>query len=184
MKIGYIRVSTTDQNIARQEVLMAELGVEKVFIDRISGKNTDRPELKEMMGFVRSGDTVIVESISRFARNTKDLLELVEQLTAKGVEFVSKKEAIDTTTPTGKFMLTVFGAVAELEREYTLQRQAEGIAIAKEQGVYKGRKPIVRPEFASVVSLWRQGEITAVEAMNRLDMKPSTFYRKVKESGI
>ena len=91
---------------------MAELGVEKVFIDRISGKNTDRPELKEMMGFVRNGDTVIVESISRFARNTKDLLELVELLTAKGVEFVSRKEAIDTTTPTGKFMLTVFGAVA------------------------------------------------------------------------
>lgn len=184
MKIGYIRVSTTDQNTARQEVMMAELGVEKVFIDRISGKNTDRPELKEMMGFVRNGDTVIVESISRFARNTKDLLELVEQLTAKGVEFVSKKEAIDTTTPTGKFMLTVFGAVAELEREYTLQRQAEGIAVAKEQGVYKGRKPIVRPEFASVVSLWRQGSITAVEAMNKLDMKPSTFYRKVKEAGI
>jgi len=184
MKIGYIRVSTADQNTARQEVLMAELGVEKVFVDRISGKNMDRPELKEMMGFIRSGDTVIVESISRFARNTKDLLELVELLTAKGVEFVSKKEAIDTTTPTGKFMLTVFGAVAELEREYTLQRQAEGIAIAKEQGVYKGRKPIVRPEFVSVVSLWRQGSITAVEAMNRLDMKPSTFYRKVKETGI
>ena len=163
---------------------MAELGVEKVFIDRISGKNTDRPELKEMMGFVRNGDTVIVESISRFARNTKDLLELVEQLTAKGVEFVSRKEAIDTTIPTGKFMLTVFGAVAELEREYTLQRQAEGIAIAKEQGVYKGRKPIVRPEFENIVSLWRQGNITAVEAMNRLDMKPSTFYRKVKEAGI
>ena len=163
---------------------MAELGVEKVFIDRISGKNTDRPELKEMMGFVRSGDTVIVESISRFARNTKDLLELVEQLTAKGVEFVSKKEAIDTTTPTGKFMLTIFGAVAELEREYTLQRQAEGTAIAKGQGVYKGRKPIVRPEFENIVSLWRQGSITAVEAMNRLDMKPSTFYRKVKEAGI
>ncbi len=163
---------------------MAELGVEKVFIDRISGKNTDRPELKEMMGFVRSGDTVIVESISRFARNTKDLLELVEQLTTKGVEFVSKKEAIDTTTPTGKFMLTVFGAVAELEREYTLQRQAEGIAIAKKQGVYKGRKPIVRPEFENVVSLWRRGEITAVEAMRRLGMKSSTFYRKIKETGL
>ena len=163
---------------------MAELGVEKVFIDRISGKNTDRPELKKMMAFVRRGDCVVVESISRFARNTKDLLELVEQLTAKGVEFVSKKEAIDTTTPTGKFMLTIFGAVAELEREYILQRQAEGIAIAKEQGVYKGRKPIARPEFANVVSLWRQGSITAVEAMNRLDMKPSTFYRKVKEAGV
>lgn len=117
MIIGYIRISTTDQSTARQEVLMKELGAEQVFIDRMSGKNTDRPELKRMMSFVREGDTVIVESISRFARNTKDLLELVEQLTKKRVEFVSKKEAIDTSTPTGKFMLTVFGAVAELERE-------------------------------------------------------------------
>ena len=131
MLVGYIRISTVGQNIARQEVLMQELGVERIFIDRLSGKNTDRPQLKEMMVFVRQGDTVVVESISRFARNTKDLLELVEQLTAKGVEFVSKKEAIDTTTPTGKFMLTIFGAVAELEREYILQRQAEGIAAAK-----------------------------------------------------
>jgi DNA invertase Pin-like site-specific DNA recombinase len=180
LKIGYIRISTTDQNTARQEVLMNELGVEQVFIDRMSGKNTDRPELKRMMSFVREGDVVIVESISRFARNTKDLLELVEQLTAKQVEFVSKKEAIDTTTPTGKFMLTVFGAVAELEREYILQRQREGIAVAKENGVYKGRKPIHHPKFNEVVSLWREGEITAVEAMKRLNMKPSTFYRKVK----
>ena len=184
MKIGYIRISSADQNTARQEVLMQELGVNQIFIDRTSGKNIDRPELKHMMTFVRQGDTVIVESISRFARNTRDLLDLVDQLTRKGVEFVSKKEAIDTTTPTGKFMLTVFGAVAELEREYTLQRQAEGIAIAKAQGIYKGRKPIVRPEFANVVSLWRQGSITAVEAMNRLDMKPSTFYRKVKEAEL
>ena len=83
MKIGYIRISTTDQNTARQEVLMQELNVEQVFIDRMSGKNTDRPELKRMMSFVREGDTVIVESISRFARSTKDLLELVEQLAQK-----------------------------------------------------------------------------------------------------
>lgn len=181
MQVGYIRISTAGQNTARQEVLMRELGVEKVFIDRMSGKNKDRPELQRMMAFVRQGDTVVVESISRFARNTKDLLELVEQLTAKGVEFVSKKESIDTTTPTGKFMLTIFGAVAELEREYILQRQAEGIAIAKENGVYKGRQPVVRPEFETVVSLWRSGSITAVEAMKRLNMKPSTFYRKAKE---
>ena len=180
LKIGYIRISTTDQNTARQEVLMRELGVDNVFIDRMSGKNTNRPELLRMMNFVREGDTVIVESISRFARNTRDLLDLVEKLTEKNVEFVSKKEAIDTTTPTGKFMLTVFGAVAELEREYILQRQREGIAVAKENGVYKGRKPIERPEFDTIVSLWRNGDITAVEAMKRLDMKPSTFYRKVK----
>ena len=162
--------------------LKIAIGVDQGYIDRISGKTTDRPEPKRMMSFVRSGDTVIVESISRFARNTRDLLDLVEQLTSKQAEFVSKKEAIDTTTPTGKFMLTVFGAVAELEREYILQRQREGIAIAKAAGVYKGRKPIERPEFQGVVRQWREGSITAAEAMKRLDMKPSTFYRKVKVS--
>lgn len=180
MKIGYVRTSTADQNTARQEVLMRELGVDQMFIDRMSGKNTDRPELKRMMTFVREGDTVIVESISRFARNTRDLLDLVEQLTKKDVEFVSKKEAIDTTTPSGKFMLTIFGAVAELEHEYILQRQKEGIAIAKANGVYKGRKPIEHPDFTQVVALWNGGKITAVDAMKRLNMKPSTFYRKVR----
>lgn len=181
MNIGYIRTSTTDQNTARQEVLMQELGVEQVFIDQMSGKTMERPELKRMMTYVREGDTVVVESISRFARNTRDLLELIEQLCNKQVGFVSKKEAIDTSTPTGRFMLTVFGAVAELEREYILQRQREGIAIAKEQGVYKGRKPIERPNFKPVVALWKSGQITATEAMRRLDMKPTTFYRKVKQ---
>ena len=99
------------------------------------------------------------------------------------MEFVSKKEAIDTTTPTGKFMLTVFGAVAELEREYILQRQREGIAIPKASGIYRGRKPIKRPNFNQVVSLWKNGEITSAEAMRRLDMKSSTFYRRAKEPG-
>ena len=181
MKIGYVRVSTQEQNTIRQELLMESLGVDEVYIDRMSGKSTDRPELKKLMEYVRRGDTVIVESISRFARNTRDLLELVERLSAKGVEFVSKKEAIDTTTPSGKFMLTIFGAVAELEREYILQRQQEGIAIAKANGIYKGRRPIQRPEFPQVAELWREGKITAVEAMRRLDMKPRTFYRRVKE---
>lgn len=139
MKIGYVRVSTKEQNTARQEELMKALGADKVFIDRMSGKNTERPALQEMMGFVREGDSVIVESISRFARNTKDLLELTEQLNNKHVQFVSQKESIDTNTASGKFMLTIFGVVAELEREYIKQRQREGIEIAKEQGKYKGR---------------------------------------------
>ena len=181
LKIGYIRISTIDQSTARQELLMEQLGVDEVYIDRMSGKNTNRPELLKMLEYVRRGDTVIVESISRFARNTRDLLELVEKLTVKGVEFVSKKEAIDTTTPTGKFMLTVFGAVAELEREYILQRQREGIAIAKANGVYKGRKPIQPPEFEKVTAKWRNGQITAAEAMRQLGMSKSTFYRRVKE---
>lgn len=182
MKIGYIRVSTQEQNTVRQEVLMEALGVQQIYIDKMSGKNSDRPQLKEMMSYVRRGDTVIVESISRFARNTRDLLELVEQLAAKGVEFVSQKESIDTATPTGKFMLTVFGAVAELEREYILQRQREGIEIAKTQGKYKGRKPIFSPDFDRVAAQWRRGELTAVQAMKRLNMSKATFYRKVRYS--
>lgn len=180
MKIGYIRVSTQEQNTSRQETLMQELGVEEIYIDRMSGKNTQRPELQRMMTFVRRGDTVVVESISRFARNTRDLLELIEQLNDKGVAFVSRKEAKDTMTPTGKFMLTVFGAVAELEREYILQRQREGITIAKKQGKYKGRKPIDHPELESIIIRWRAGEITAAEAMKRLGISKSTFYRRVK----
>lgn len=180
MKIGYVRVSTEEQNTARQEIMLRELGVDELFVDRASGKNADRPELNRMMNFVRRGDTVIVESISRFARNTRDLLDLVEQLTAKQVEFVSRKEAINTTTPTGKFMLTVFAAVAELEREYILQRQREGIAIAKQQGKYRGRPPKVYPDFERIAARWQKGEITAVQAMKQLGMSKTRFYERVK----
>lgn len=161
---------------------MKELGVEEIYIDKASGKNTERQQLKKMISYIRHGDTVIVESISRFARNTKDLLELIEMLSAKEVTFISKKEAIDTTTPSGKFMLTVFGAVAELEREYILQRQRDGIAIAKQEGKYKGRKRIESKDFDRVISKWKEGEITAVKAMELLGMKRSTFYRRVKET--
>ena len=139
MKIGYVRVSTRRTKYCKTEIMLRELGVDELFIDKASNKSADRPELRRMMEYVRHGDTVIVESISRFARNTRDLLDLVERLTEKQVEFVSRKEAIDTTTPTGKFMLTVFAAVAELEREYILQRQREGIAIAGAPGNIEGR---------------------------------------------
>lgn len=180
MKIGYVRVSTEEQNTARQKIMLRELGVDELFVDRASGKNADRPELNRMMNFVRRGDTVIVESISRFARNTRDLLDLVERLTEKQVEFVSRKEAIDTTTPTGKFMLTVFAAVAELEREYILQRQREGIAIAKQQGKYRGRPPKAYPDFERIAARWQKGEITAVQAMKQLGMSKTRFYERVK----
>ena len=180
MKIGYIRVSTQEQSTLRQEVLMETLGVEQIYIDKVSGKNAERPQLKEMMSYVRRGDTVIVESISRFARNTKDLLDLVEQLAAKEVVFISQKEAIDTATPTGKFMLTVFGAVAELERAYILQRQREGIEIAKTQGKYKGRKPIQADDLDVVVDQWRAGHITAVQAIQKLKISKATFYRHIR----
>ena len=179
--IGYVRVSTAEQNSARQEVLMQQLGVQRMYIDRASGKNTDRPQLQKMLSFVRQGDTVVVESISRFARNTRDLLELIDQLNAKDVGFISKKEAIDTSTPTGKFMLTVFAAVAELEREYILQRQKEGIALARQAGKYKGRKPIDRTTLQPVLEEYRKGHLTAVQAMRTMGVSKSTFYRIVSE---
>lgn len=185
MLIGYVRVSTAEQNEARQVVALVDKGVEKdnLFIDKQSGKNTDRPRLKELLAYVRKGDTVVTESISRIARNTKDLLTIVETLQQKQVEFISLKECIDTTTPQGKFMLTVFAAMAELERENILERQREGIALAKEQNKYKGRQPITVDEelFKSTVSRWRAGEITATKAMEIVGLKPNTFYRRVKE---
>lgn len=182
MKVGYVRVSTEEQNTARQEVLMADLGVEKIFIEKISGKDKNRPMLQEMMAFVREGDTLIVESISRFARNTRDLLELVEQLKEKKVQFVSQKENIDTSTPTGEFMLTVFGAMAQLERDTLKVRQAEGIAVAKAEGKYKGRKPIDVDEekMTELYAQWKRGETTPKCMMKLLGLKPATFWRKVK----
>ena len=186
MRVGYVRCSTIEQNEARQLKMMEEQKAEKLFIDMASGKNTDRRAFKEMMAFVRAGDMVIVESISRIARNTRDLLSIVSELTEKQVEFISLKENIDTTTPQGRFMLTVFGALAELERENILERQREGIEIAKSEGKYKGRKPLEVDEaqFKDACRRWRAGEITATAAMQEVGLKPNTFYRRVKEMGL
>lgn len=143
MKVAYVRVSTIEQNEARQIEALEKHGIEKWFTEKVSGKNTtDRPELNNMLDFVREGDTVYIHDFSRLARSTKDLLEIVERLTAKGVHLVSNKENIDTSTPTGKLMLTMIGAIAEFERQNMLDRQAEGISIARKQGKYKGRKPV------------------------------------------
>ena len=183
MLVGYIRVSTQEQNTDRQIKLLKNKQVEKFFIEKVSGKNTNRKELHSMLEYIREGDTVIVESYSRLARSTKDLLNIVDTLENKGVNFISLKENIDTTTPQGKLMFTIFAGLAQFEREQTLQRQKEGIAIAKEQGKYKGRKPIDIDHdlFKSVYKEWTAGNITGVEAIKRLNISKSTFYRRVKE---
>ena len=142
MKVGYVRVSTEEQNTIRQEILMNELGVEKIYIDKASGKDTARRELQNMLEFVLEGDVVIIESYSRLARSTKDLLNIVETLKEKGVEFISQKEAIDTTTPAGRLILTIFAGLYQFERECILERQTEGIREARKAGKYKGRTPI------------------------------------------
>ena len=180
----YARVSALDQNLDRQLIAANERGIptERLFTEKLSGKDTKRPELQRLMAVVHSGDTVIVESISRFARNTRDLLDLVEKLNAKGVEFVSLKENIDTTTPTGKFMLTVFGAVAELERSYTLQRQAEGIKAAKARGVRFGRPAKNPPEnFADLVKRWERGKLPTKDLMTQSGLTETTLYRRLRE---
>lgn len=181
MKIGYVRISTTEQKTARQDELMKQLGVEKVYTDKMSGKDAERPELQKMINYVREGDTVTVESISRFARNTKDLLELTAALESKGVQFVSQKENIDTTSSTGKFMLTVFGAIAELERAYILERQAEGIAIAKAEGRMTGRPRKTVDNFDNLYTDVREGRLSATKAAKQLNISRSTWYRRARD---
>jgi len=182
-KIGYIRVSTEHQETARQEAIMEQYQVERVFAEKISGKNANRPELKAMLDYVREGDTLYIESISRLGRSTRDLLHIIDVLQRKGVTLISSKENIDTNTPQGRFVLSIFAALSELEREQTLQRQREGIAIAKAQGKYKGRQPIAIDwvKFEQLYELWKTDKITAVEFQKRMGLRANTFYRRLRE---
>ena len=182
-KIGYIRVSSQTQETARQEKLMQAFAVDKVFLEKVSGKNTDRAEFKNMMSYIREGDVVYVESISRLSRSVRDLLKIIDDFNRKGVKFVSSKENIDTSTPQGRFTLNVFAALSELEREQTLQRQKGGIAIAKANGKYKGRQPIKinNNEFEKLYKQWKSGKITAVIFQKQMGLSSSTFYRRIKD---
>ena len=181
--IGYARVSTEEQNEARQ--LQSFEGytekIKKVFIDKMSGKDTNRPQLQLMLEYVREGDVVVVSDFSRLARSTKDMLQIVNELTDKGVGLISLKENVDTDTPQGRFMLTVFAALAELERETILQRQREGIAIAKKEGKYKGRRAMELDNWDEVYGSWKNGEITAVAAAKLLGINRGTFYNRAKK---
>lgn len=183
MKIGYVRVSTVEQNEARQLEKMKEHGVEKLFIEKVSGKDMgSRAELQKMLEFAREGDTIYIHDFSRLARSTKDLLFITEELKRKNVELVSFKENIDTSTATGKLMLTMIGAINEFERENLLERQREGILIAQNLGKYKGRKPIPFPEnWESVYPIWKNREITGVQAKKMLKLKHCTFYKLVRD---
>ena len=141
MNIAYVRVSTVEQNEARQVEALEKYNIEKWFMEKVSGKNTERKELKNMLDFAREGDTIYVLDFSRLARSVKDLLDITEKLKAKNINLISLKENLDTSTPTGKLLLTMIGAIDEFERANLLERQREGIAIAKKKGLYKGRQP-------------------------------------------
>ena len=181
--IAYIRVSTKEQNTGRQHEDFTAKGIvlNKVFEEKLSGKNTDRPLLQAMRAYLREGDTLYVESFSRLARSTRDLLNIVNTLTEKGVSFVSLKENVDTTTSQGKFMLTVFAGLYELERDNILERQREGIDLALKKGRPYGRPSATLSDtFSKNYQLWKQGELKAVDFMKRENIPKSTFYKLVK----
>lgn len=184
MKVGYVRVSDPiSQNPQRQIEMMEERGVEKIFLDRCSGKDVERPELKNMLEFIREDDYVYIESFSRLARSTKNLLELVEFITEKKkANLISIKESINTGTSSGRMMLTIVGAISQFEREVLLERQREGIAIARKNNKYKGRKKINYPQnWELVYNKYRIREITGNTAMELLNLKKTTFYKLKKE---
>ena len=186
MIIMYQRISNSQQNLDKQEEWKEKYKVEKVYTDNCSSKDNNRPELERMLDFLREGDVVLIESISRLARNVKDLLSIVEKLKEKEVQFISVKENIDTNTETGKFCLDLFESLADLEKEEIKERQAEGIALAKERGVYKGRTPMEIDEnkFKTMCEEWKAGKRTATSIQKEFDITGTTFYRWIKEYGF
>lgn len=184
MKVGYVRVSTVEQNEERQIEGLSKYGIEKWYTEKVSGKNMDRPELQRMLSEVQSGDIVYVHDFSRLARSTKDLLDIVDKLNERGVHVVSSKEGMDTSTPQGRFTLTVLSAAYEMERTAMLERQAEGIAIAKREGKYKkcGRKKKdLADGYEDLIQRYVDGDITKVQLAVMLNVSRPTLNRILKE---
>lgn len=181
--IAYVRVSTVEQNEARQIESLSKYRIDKWFSEKVSGKDTNRPQLQAMLEYVREGDTVYIHDFSRLARSTKDLLDIVEQLQSKGVHLISAKENLDTSTPTGKLMLTIIGAIGEFERQNLLERQKEGIAIAKRDGKYKGRKPIEADQrFREQYQRYLNREINKTELAKILGVSRPTLDKMIKDN--
>ena len=176
-KAAYVRVSTAEQNEARQREALAVRGIDKWFIEKASGKNTDRPEFQKMLDWVREGDTIYIHDLSRIARSTKDLLDLLDVLREKGVALVSDKESIDTSTATGKLLVTMVAAINEFERANLLERQREGIAIAKREGKYKGRKAVTVPDLPRHYDRWQRREVSKAALARELGISRPTLDR-------
>lgn len=179
MRIAYVRVSTAEQNEQRQIDALAKHDIERWFTEKVSGKDINRPQLQAMLEFAREGDTIYVHDFSRLARSTSDLLQIVELLQRKKIHLVSNKENIGTSTPTGKLMLTMIGAINEFERQNILEWQREGIAIAKAHGRYKGRAPIRldSQRFEAVYTRYHTREISKKEMARLLGISRPTLDR-------
>lgn len=184
MKIGYVRVSTIEQNEERQIEGLSKHGIDKWYMEKVSGKNTNRPELKRMLDEIQPGDVVYVHDFSRLARSTKDLLDIVERLNSRGIHIVSNKENIDTNTNSGKLMLTMFAAIYEFERTNMLERQAEGIEIAKREGRYENcgrKKKQLADDYENLIQQYVDGRVTKVQLAVMLNVSRPTLNRILKE---
>lgn len=180
-KIKYIRVSTTHQNTQRQEANIEAEGFDKVFIDKASGKNTERPEFKRMMDYIREGDTVYFESFSRISRSLPDLLTILQQMDEKGVKWYSEKECINTEGATGRLVVSVLGAISAYEREINAERREYGYQKALKEGTVGRPSATPTDKFEKAYAEWKAGTITATEAIKRSEMGRTTFYKLAKE---
>ncbi|ADU66222.1 Resolvase domain protein [Desulfurispirillum indicum S5] len=181
--IGYARVSANDQSLDIQIEKLMKAGCTKIFREKISGVAKIKPELSSLMEYIREGDTVIVTKLDRIARSTKHLLEIVDSLEEKSVSFRVLNIDLDTSTPTGRLMITMLGAIAAFEREMLRERQAEGIAKAREKGKYKGRKPVARAKTEQIISMTKRN-IPRRQIARELGVSSASIYRILKENGV
>ena len=179
--IAYIRVSTVEQNEARQKEALQPYNIDKWFIEKASGKDTKRPKLQELLEYIREDDTVYVEEFSRLGRSTADLLSIVQQIEDSGAKFVSLKENFDTKTPAGRLQMTMMAAIAEFERAMILERQREGIEIAKRAGKYKGRKKINVPNIGEYYRIYMTRQATKTMIAAKLGVSRTTLDKLFKE---
>lgn len=179
--VAYVRVSTIEQNEGRQKAALQPYSIDRWFIEKISGKNTERPKLQEMLEYIREDDTVYVEEFSRLGRSTADLLSIVQQIEDAGAKFVSLKEQFDTKTPAGKLQMTMMAAIAEFERDMILERQREGIALAKQAGKYKGRKRIRIPDIGKCYDRYMTRQASKTQLASELGISRNTLDRLFKE---
>ena len=180
---GYARVSTGDQNLDRQIDALEKYGVDIIYNEKMTGTKRDRPELAKLLDRMTEGDTVVVESLSRLGRSTKDLIELTELFEKRGVHLVSLKESIDTSTSTGKLLFTLMSAIAQFERDVIADRTREGLRSARARGRTGGRPRTDNDAVQKAIKLYRTGQYTIREIEELTGVKKSTLYRRLKEMG-